>query len=175
MRIGLYTIPHTGTRFASVFLRHHEVDFFQRHVATPRAVPEWRHVLTVRNPYHCYLTHRRRFPSNTDVNFVAMWGHYIWRTQWQDAFYLPLDIHPDYRRECLNRLAMFVGATPDLEYINEYASSWKKVGHEEPKGKEEIPKNMIEPLKFAYEWYEHYTENWGPQFRFSKNTLGEGA
>lgn len=176
MRVGLYTIPHTGTRFASVFLRHHDVDFFQRHVSCERKVPEWRHVLTVRNPYDCYLTHKRRFPSKlSDEYFVALWGHYIWRTQWQDAFYLPIDIDPDYRRDCLVRLAMFCGATPDMDYIVDYAAAWKKVGHEAPKGKEEIPESMIEPLKFAHEWYQHYTENWGPQFRHSQNTLGEGA
>ena len=175
LRIGLYTIPHTGTRFASVFLRHHGIDFDQRHVSCKRKVPEWRHVLTVRDPYQCYLTHKRRFPTKlSDEYFVALWGHYIWRTQWQDAFYLPLDIDPQWRETCLKELVQFCGGTADFDYISEYAGNWRKVGHTGPTEEEEIPENLIEPLKFAYEWYQHYTEDWGAQFRHSRNVLGEG-
>lgn len=81
---------------------------------------------------------------------------------------------PDWRETALRELVMFCGGTPDLPFIAEYAAEWRKVGHVDPTEEEEIPKVMIEPLKFAYEWYEHYTENWGRYFRNSENTLGEG-
>jgi len=174
MRLGSYTIPHTGTRFVNGFMRKHGIKFSHRHVAAPRTVPEWRHILTVRNPYDAYLTHRHRYPSNSDVNFVAMWGHYIWRTQWQDAFYFALDVPPENRRVMVQNLVMFCGYTPNWEIIDEFVDAWKPIGESGRDRSEEVPEHMIKPLEFAYEWYKHYTVFWGPQFRFSDNTLGEG-
>lgn len=175
LRLGLYTIPHTGTRFVAKFLRHHGLEFNQRHVSCEKKVPEWRHILTVRDPYKCYLTHKRRFPEKLrDANFVALWGHYIWRTQWQEAFYVPLDIDPGYRQKMLVDLIMFCNGTPDMEFIRKYAEEWPKVGHVEPKDFESIPEHLVTCLEFAYEWYRYYTDNWGAHFRHSMNVLGEG-
>lgn len=170
LRIGLYTIPHSGTRFVSTFLRKADVDFTQRHVADPKTRPEWRHVLTVRHPYEVYKTFVHRMPDNNDVNFVAMWGHYIWRTQWMDAFYFPLDISQDRRRDLLRRLMMFCGSPMPFEIMDDF--EWKSVG---ASGKPDIdiPPHMIKPLEFAVQWYKHYTVNHGPRFRHSDNLLGE--
>ena len=136
-------------------------------------MPEWRHVLTVRNPYDAYQTHRIRYPSNTDMNFAAMWGHYIWRTSWQDAFYFALDVVPENRRAMLQELVQFCGETPNFEVIDEYAEKWEKVGATTEE-KQPVPKEVIKALAFAHEWYEHYTVFWGARFRDSQNILGEG-
>lgn len=173
MKLGLYTIPHTGTRSIALFLRNCGIKFKQRHVNTPMTRPEWRRVLTVRHPHDCYLTHRRRYPSNTDVNFVAMWGHYIWRTQWMDAFYVALDCPRENRRMMMQELVQFCNGTPDFGVIDPFCEEWRKVGSTKERD-EEFPEHMIEPLKFAVEWYEHYTVFWGARIRNSRNMLSEG-
>jgi len=114
-------------------------------------------------------------PSNSDVNFVAMWGHYIWRTQWQDAFYFAFDVPREYRRLMLQKLVSFCGATQDMDIIDPYCDEWKLVGRCDRDRAEKIPEHMIKPLEFACEWYDHYTLNWGMHFRNSQNTLGEGT
>lgn len=173
MRLGLYTIPHTGTRFVHDILRKHKIYIKQRHVAAPQTCPEWRRVLTVRHPHDCYLTHRRRFPNNTDENFVAMWGHYIWRTQWMDAFYFALDVIPDNRVIMLQQLISFCNATPNFDIIYAIAEEWPKVGTTK-KEEEEFPEHMIKPLEFAVEWYNHYTIFNGQQIRHTDTMLSEG-
>lgn len=171
MKTELYTIPHTGTGFVGRFFKLQGIPYHQRHVAAPREVPVWRWVLTVRNPYDCYLTHRRQFPSNTDANFVAMWGHYLWRTQWMDAFYVALDAEDRHRM--MRELVMWCGETPDQEIINPFCDEWQKVRSTRVEG-EQVPDHMIKPLAFAHEWYRFYTEHWGKHIRDSQNMNGEG-
>ena len=119
MRIGLYTIPATGTRFVSKYLRHIKADFSQRHVFTAATRPEWRRVLTVRHPHDCYLSQQIKF-SHTDAEFVALWGQYIWRTQWMDAFYFPLDIPEINRRRVLQDLQSWCGKPFDMAQIDAF-------------------------------------------------------
>jgi hypothetical protein len=83
-----------------------------------------------------------------------------------------MDIAVEDRHQCLLELAQFCGATPDMDFIEDY-SAWEKVGSTN-KGEEKVPDTLIHPLKFAHEWYQYYTENWGRHFRHSMNTLGEG-
>lgn len=173
MKIELYTIPHTGTRTAHRFLKLFDVKVNQRHVASPRTVPAWRRVLTVRHPHDVYKTWKRRFPSEPDYNFVASWGHYIWRTSWQDAFYLAWDIPKDNRRWMLNELCMWCNVTPDFDIIDPFCEEWPKVGSGST-GDEVFPDYLENALKFAVEWYEHYTLYPGRRIRDAQNMIGEG-
>ena len=174
MRLCVYTIPHTGTRFVTHFLKACGIKYNQRHVASPRTIPEWRHILTVRHPYKCYLTYKYRFPSNSDENFVALWGHYIWRTQWMDAFYLPLEVPEEHRRDMLAKLMSFCNETQNFDIIDPWCEKWEKVGKSDRDRAKEIPRHMVAPLEFACEWYEHYKRHWGMHFRDSQNMNGEG-
>lgn len=174
LKLGVYTIPHTGTRFVTSFLKECGIEHNQRHVASPRTVPEWRRILTVRHPYDCYLTRKHRMPSESDESFIAMWGHYIWRTQWMDAFYVALDIPEENRRGMMQMLMTFCNETPDFDVIDPWCEAWKPVGESDRDRDEMIPEHMVAPLAFACEWYRHYTLNFGPYYRDSRNMLGEG-
>lgn len=148
-------------------------------------------MLTVRNPYDAYLTHQRRFPRDLELPsdfkdlsgpaqwglddniFIAMWGQYIWRTQWQDAFYVALDVPPENRRIMLQQLVQFCNGTPDFSIIDPFCEKWEKVGSTK-KGDEDFPEHMRKPLGFAHEWYEFYTLRFGTHIRHSDNIMGEG-
>ena len=112
-------------------------------------------------------------PSETDETFIAMWGHYIWRTQWMDAYYVALDVPEEQRRGMMQGLMTFCNETPDFDVIDPWCEAWKPVG-ESGRTQDMIPEHMVAPLSFACEWYRHYTENFGPYYRDSQNMLGEG-
>lgn len=177
--IELYTIQRTGTRFViqlvkdilrANFVRNKRAAFTRTH-CRPKSESAWcepahdeaRFIITVRNPYDCYLTWQRvqEDPTKRPEKFVGCWAHYIWRTsQFREAFYFALDT-PD-RRGMLSAFAEFIGAEDD-EKLDWYAETWPKVGSNKA-GKnieESRPTNLDPYLQFAYEWYEFYTKNWG--------------
>lgn len=173
MRVGIYSIPATGTRFVSEYLRYIGADYSRRHVGDPPPCPEWRRILPVRNPYDCYLSHKHKGHTRSDAEFVSKWGSYIWRTQWMDAFYFPLDVPEANRLIMLQQCAQFCGIEPDLNKIWDF--EWKQVGKSERDRSKEVPEEIRNQLKFAHEWYEHYTVFWGKHIRHSNNMLGEGT
>jgi hypothetical protein len=103
-----------------------------------------------------------------------MWGHYIWRTQWQDAFYLALDCVEDNRLVMLQKLISWCNGTPNFDVLCERVENWEGIGKCDRDRSEEVPEHMKKPLEFAYEWYKHYTVFWGAHIRTSNNKLGEG-
>jgi hypothetical protein len=168
MRVGLYSIPATGTRFVASALSHLGADFSRRHVGVLPSVPEWRRIIPVRNPYDCYQSHMHHGFSDTDAEFIEKWANYLWRTQWMDAFYFPLDVPECNRAIVIQSLSDFCGLERDMDLINSF--EWKTIGKTEDK-KEFEPPN----LEFAVEWYKHYTLHWGAKYRHSNNMISEGS
>jgi len=166
MRVGLYSIPATGTRFVASALRHLGADYSRRHVGDVIRIPEWLRVLPVRNPYDCYCSHMHHGHSKTDAEFISKWAYYIWRTQWMDAFYFPLDVPEDNRRGVLQSLMSFCGLERDMSLIDSF--QWEVIGKTEHDLDGEI-----HGLGFAKEWYDHYTLYWGVHMRHSNNMIGE--
>jgi hypothetical protein len=91
-----------------------------------------------------------------------------------DAFYVSLDLPPENRRCQMQQLMTFCNETPNFDIIDPFCEKWEKVGACDRDRSEEIPSHMINPLKFAVEWYEHYSLRWGMYFRDSTNLLGDG-
>lgn len=172
MRVGLYTIPSTGTRFVSGFLRYIGADYSRRHVGDPPPCPEWRRVLTVRSPYQTYLSHKHEHPKS-DIDFVTLYANYIWRTQWMDAFYFALDVPEENRIGMLGELSKFCEIDPDWEKIKLFEWNFDKFKSTRDRS-EKVPEHMFEHLAFAREWYAHYTVFWGKRIRHTNTMLGEG-
>jgi len=103
-----------------------------------------------------------------------MWASYIWRTQWQDAFYFALDVVEPNRQVMLEQLIRFCGYNPDPTIIVPFCEEWRPVGETDRDRAAEIPNHMIDLLEFAVEWYNHYTLFCGPRIRNAQTTLGEG-
>ncbi len=168
MRIGLYSIPATGTNFVQSALAHIGADFTRRHVGQPMSRPEWRRVLPVRNPYDCYQSHMHHGYSKSDAEFITKWAAYMWRTQWMDAFYFPLDVAICNREIVLQSLMDFCGVERNMDLIDSF--DWKPVYVTEDKREFEPP-----DLEFAEEWHKHYTLHWGSKMRPSNNMISEGT
>ena len=174
MRVGLYTIPATGTRFVSQILRDMGADYSRRHVGDPPPVPEWRRVLTVRHPYDTYLSHMHMGHSKTDAEFVSKWAHYIWKTQWMDAFYFPLDVKPENREVLIQDLMHFCDVPRTMDFIR--SVEWSSKNYESDRDRSaQVPPSVRELLKFAVEWYEHYTVFFGARYRHPECMIGEKA
>ena len=156
----------------SNYLRHIGADYSRRHVGDPPPCPEWRRVLTVRHPHEVYLSHRYKNPPQTDLQFLALYGNYIWRTQWMDAFYFPLDVPEADRRALLQGLQAWCGLERDMDLIDSF--EWSAVGKSKRDRSLEVPEHMIKPLEFAVEWYEYYKIFWGAKIRHTDNMIGEG-
>jgi hypothetical protein len=172
MRIGLYSIPATGTRFVASALSHIGADFSRRHVGYMPPVPEWRRVLPVRDPYECYLSHMHHGYSKTDSEFVSKWASYLWRTQWMDAFYFPIDTIPHNRQVVIQSLMTFCGKSFDGDVIDSFV--WKNEHASDRDRELEVPEHVKHQLAFAKEWHKHYTLFWGAKHRHAENMLGEG-
>jgi hypothetical protein len=105
-----------------------------------------------------------------------MWGRYLWRTQWMDAFYFALDVPELNRPIQLQQLVSWCkgGIDPkDGLILRARAAEWPLVGKTKKK-EEDFPSHMKPYLGFAKEWYDHYTLRWGAHIRCSDNLLGEG-
>ena len=170
VRVGLYTIPHTGTRFVMEILRHLGADVNQRHVNCDPVVPEHRKVLTLRHPHKVYLTHQYKYVKKTETEFISMYLEYLFRTEHMDAFYFPLEGAEDNREGVIQRLQAWCGLPTDYDKVR--AFEWKTVGAS-GRPETEVPPEMVEALKPAVEWYEHYMLNWGPHMRHPMNLIGD--
>jgi len=168
-------MEHTGTRFVYDLFRGNGTKLEIRHCGWPQREPEWRRIIPVRNPYDTLLSWIRRSDKNYEpLIFVAMWGEFIMRTHEQECFYFPLDVDSSKRHVMCSDAIKFAGAERSKEFVRGYADAWKPVSKTFGSGKDEtVPENMIKPLRFAHEWYEHYTKNWGPHYRRPDNMLGE--
>lgn len=167
---------HTGTRFTLKFFHDHGIQVFHRHVHEQMTKPEWVRILPVRSPYDCYRSWvRRRAKHMDDKLFISRWATYIFHTEQQDAFYFPLDIHESERVPMLKAAVEFIGEKPNMNYIRMYAKDWKRVSpsiREEDRVNDPFPEHMRELLRFADEWYDHYTKNWGGRIRNRQNVIG---
>ena len=151
MQVAIYSIPHTGTRFVSEFLRHCGVVYSRQHVTDP-APFEKKWVVPVRNPYECYLSHRHKNPPQGDAEFLSLWGRLMYELQGREVFYVPLDIDPARRHGMLKRLLEFCEVERDI-----YSFEWQWIGKSNRDRSLTVPDDMLEYLKFAYEWYEDKT------------------
>jgi hypothetical protein len=177
MKTVIYSIQHTGTRFTKRFFSEHGTPLVHRHIRDPKEQEEHRRIIPVRNPYDCLLSWRRRRKKHFDfVSFVSLWGEYIMRTENMDAYYFPLDVRKTRRQHMLLHALNFAGFHQNRTIIKSYGEEWRPVSpsvRPEDRAKEVVPEKMIEPLKFAYEWYEHYTKNYGAYLRAEDNMFGD--
>ena len=176
-KVCVHSIPHTGTRFVIKFFESHGTPVWHRHLYDKQNRPEWKRIIPVRSPYDCWKSWtRRRRREFTDLDFVAIWGEFIMRTEHQDAFYFPLDIDPLRRQMLLMDAVDYIGADRDMEFIKAFAKKWQPRGasarpHE--REAEELPGDVENALRFAHEWYRHYTMHWGEHVRNDKTMIGE--
>lgn len=160
VHVGLYTIPGTGTRFAERLLDHLGVIYSARHTDDPQPCFGLKRIVMVRNPYDTYLSHANmKEPRHTksDLEFISTFAEYIWNTSHMDAFYLPLDIEPDYRDLLIAECASFCG----VDRKNSIGFKWENRDASERDMTKEVSSDMKKHLRFAYNWYQHYTAFWG--------------
>jgi len=159
MGITVYSVPHTGTRFVQSFYKHCGIKTSRRHVGYP--IPQHdddKRVIPVRNPYECYLSWQYLHPDR-DLEFVALWGRLMWRSQ-EGAFFFPLDIEPEDRNEMLMKAREYDdNHITNFELIETF--QWNPENESSRDPDLECPEEIQKHLSFAYEWYEHYTTNWG--------------
>lgn len=103
-----------------------------------------------------------------------MWGHYIFRTNYQDAFYVALDCAEEHRPYMLQKLVAWCNGETNWDELYKRVDNWPKIGESDRDRTKEVPEHMIKPLEFAHDWYEHYTQYWGPYVRNAEHLLGEG-
>ena len=176
-KVCVHTIPHTGTRFAMDFFHQNGTPLWHRHLYEKKVRPEWKRIVTVRNPYDCWKSWvSRRRAEFTDLEFVSMWAEFIMRTEHQDAFYFALDVTENRRQWMLSDAVRYIGAEPNRDFIKPFAERWKHKGvslKKEQRDAIAVPDDVRVALRFADDWYRHYTEDWGEHVRNPANMLGE--
>jgi len=179
MKIGLYTIPHTGTNFVMQYFallgfRPGTIvapeTYVHRHAGHKK--PNWDHfanfpcIITARDPYLCAL----RFIHNgqTIDDCAKCWDDFL--SSYESLNYTILDIgtRPSNRHNQLLSIATFVNKDP-IRYatqIQEYANSWLPV----KSTSSELKRQYLEtgslptsfdwsPLNRAVAWYNSLETN----------------
>jgi hypothetical protein len=163
-KVTVYSIPHTGTKFACKFLHIHKISHTNRHYDRKGGIYEksidWKYIVPVRNPYLCYASFIARDHKVTDLQFLSMWARFIFFTSMSHVFYFPLDVKN--RNQLLTTCVLYCGEEPNREIIENF--SWNPVGENMTKEPGPCPQHMKDALKFAHEWYEHWTEHWSSAY-----------
>jgi len=146
--VSLYTIPHTGTRFVSNYLRHIGANYSRRHAGDTPPCPEGPLIVTVRHPYAVYMSHRYSYPEQTDAEFIRLYDLFFAEIKYKEAFYFPLDTKD--REGTLKALAEYA-------WCDHKDFPWEPVGRTKRDRTLPVPEHMKEALQAARSWYKLHT------------------
>jgi hypothetical protein len=140
MKVGIYTVPHTGTNFVMRYLDC--LGLYPEAVSAPRnyhqrhagyTIKDWdsfsklKCIVTARDPYLSAIRFLRDDKPNAVEQCAEHWNVFFDTYRTLDHFIVDLAIRDEERLEHLIQAAEFVGidTTQHIDNIEGYADSWQ--------------------------------------------------